>query len=124
VGRAADAISGTAEFDALANVAGGDTAALGDVTRRLLSAGLPTPQARPASAASSASAKSGGSDPDTHGGPGGSTGGISGPLGFVLIAAVLAGIFLMAPRLIGRPLHMTSWRPRSAALALPIAWPD
>jgi hypothetical protein len=124
VGRAAGAISGRADQVGLASVDGGETAARRDVTSPLLLAGLPTPEARPLAAASSTPARSGGDGPDTPGGPGGGTGGISGPLGFVLIAAVLAGIFLMAPRFIGRPLHMTSWRPRSAALALPIEWPD
>ena len=118
VGRAAGAISGTAETI-------GARIAASSAAPPTFFAALPTAaELRPQAAASSAPVESGGEGHDDPDGPGGVTGGISGPLGFVLIAAVLAGIFLMAPRFIGSPRHMTSWRPRSAALVLPIEWPD
>ena len=80
-------------------------------------------------AVSSAPARSGGQDAGHEdgpvpGGPGATTGGLSGPVGFVLIAAVLAAIVALAPRMISTPLRMSPSQGRPAALLLPIEWPD
>lgn len=79
---------------------------------------------RPAGAASSTSSNGGQDDDPDPGGPGATTGGVSGPLGFVLIAAVLAFLFGFAPRIISTPLRMSKASGRETALALPLERPD
>jgi hypothetical protein len=78
----------------------------------------------PTAHASSTSSNGGQDDDPGPGGPGATTGGVSGPLGFVLIAAVLAFVFGFAPRIISTPLRMSEAGGHDVALALPLERPD